>query len=217
MIFGQVSDVPSTIGAAKYPESQGFAANPGKTLRFLTRLRVGDSLAASIVVNSREFSAIHEMAMRPKSPEAPTGDLFRNSLEAIIDPAHELIRLAALIDWARFDDAFGAHYHDRKGRPGLPTRLMVGVHLLKHMKGLSDEETCAAWLENPYFQAFCGETHFQHRVVFDRSSMTPSQRCLASPAGQGVASADRGGGSGSRAGRDHCGGGQDQGGQPAPA
>ena len=110
--------------------------------------------------------------MRPKSPEAPTGDLFRSSLEAIVDPEHELIRLAALIDWRRFDDAFGAHYHDRKGRPGLPTRLMVGVHLFKHMKGLSDEETCAAWLENPYFQAFCGETHFQHRLVFDRSSMT---------------------------------------------
>jgi IS5 family transposase len=49
---------------------------------------------------------------------------------------------------------------------------MAGVHLLKHMKGLSDEETCAAWLENPYFQAFCGETHFQHALPFDRSSMT---------------------------------------------
>ena len=110
--------------------------------------------------------------MRPKFPEAPTGDLFRSALEAIIDPGHELIRLAGLIDWERFDDAFGAHYHDRKGRPGLPTRLMVGLQLLKHMKGLSDEETCAAWLENPYFQAFCGETHFQHRLAFDRSSMT---------------------------------------------
>ena len=42
---------------------------------------------------------------------------------------------------------------------------MAGLHLLKHMKGLSDEETCAAWLENPYFQAFCGETHFQHRLL----------------------------------------------------
>ena len=49
---------------------------------------------------------------------------------------------------------------------------MAGLHLLKHMKGLSDEETCAAWRENPYFQAFCGETHFQHRLPFDRSSMT---------------------------------------------
>ncbi len=54
----------------------------------------------------------------------------------------------------------------------LPTRLMARLHLLKHMKGLSDEETCAAWLENPYFQVFCGETHFQHRLPFDRSSMT---------------------------------------------
>ncbi len=110
--------------------------------------------------------------MRPKKPEPPTADLFRSSLEAMLDPLHELLRLAAQIDWRRFDDAFGAHFHDRKGRAGLPTRLMAGLHLLKHMKGLSDEELCAVWRENPYFQAFCGETRFQHRLPFDRSSMT---------------------------------------------
>ena len=110
--------------------------------------------------------------MRPKQPEAPNGDLFRRSLEAILNPEHELVRLAGLIDWDQFDDAFGPLYHEAKGRRGLPTRLMAGPHLLKHMKGLSDEETCAVWLENPYFQAFCGETHFQHLLPFDRSSMT---------------------------------------------
>jgi len=47
---------------------------------------------------------------------------------------------------------------------------MAGLHLRKHMKGLSDEETGAAWRENPYFQAFCGETHFEHRLPFDRTS-----------------------------------------------
>ena len=94
--------------------------------------------------------------MRPGKPETPNGDLFRASLEAILDPAHELIRLAALIEWDRFDEAFGAHYHKARGRRGLPTRLMVGLHLLKHMQGLSDEATCAAWLENSYHQAFCG-------------------------------------------------------------
>jgi len=109
--------------------------------------------------------------MRPKPPEARPDDLFRSSLESILDPRHELLKLAGLIDWTRFDDAFGTYYHDRKGRHGLPTRLMAGLHLLKHMKGLSDEETCAAWLENPYFQAFCGETHFQHRLPIDRSSI----------------------------------------------
>jgi IS5 family transposase len=36
--------------------------------------------------------------MRPQKPETPTGDLFRSTLEAIIDPEHELLRLAELID-----------------------------------------------------------------------------------------------------------------------
>src|SRR4029450_3178661 len=58
------------------------------------------------------------------------------------------------------------------GRPGLPTRLMVGLHLLKHMKGLSDEEVCAQWVENPYMQAFCGEAVFRHVLPLDRSSLT---------------------------------------------
>jgi IS5 family transposase len=110
--------------------------------------------------------------MRPDKPSASNDDLFRSSLEAILDMDHELVRLADTINWDRFDDAFGQFYHDRKGRRGLRTRLMVGLHLLKHMKGLSDEETCAAWRENPYFQFFCGESHFQHRLPFDRTSMT---------------------------------------------
>ncbi|MCP5036389.1 MAG: IS5 family transposase [Rhodobacteraceae bacterium] len=110
--------------------------------------------------------------MPPKTPKASSGDLFRMLLVNIIDQKHELVRLAGLIDWARFDKAFGAFYDDQKGREGLPTRLMAGLHLLKHMKGLSDEQVCAAWLENPYFQAFCGEVYFQHELPFDRSSMT---------------------------------------------
>lgn len=86
--------------------------------------------------------------MRPSKPDTPNGDLFRSLLEAIIDPEHELIRLATLIEWERFDDAFGPFYHEVKGRRGLPTRLMAGLHFLKHMKGPSDEEICAAWLRH---------------------------------------------------------------------
>jgi IS5 family transposase len=28
------------------------------------------------------------------------------------------------------------------------------------------------WIENPYYQLFCGEEFFQHKLPFDRSSMT---------------------------------------------
>jgi transposase, IS5 family len=110
--------------------------------------------------------------MRPEKrvPKADA-DLFRARLDQIINTHHELLKLAALIDWDFFDQRFSPLYSET-GRPGVATRLMVGLHLLKHIHGLSDEAVCARWVENPYFQAFCGETFFQHRLVIDRSSMT---------------------------------------------
>jgi IS5 family transposase len=97
--------------------------------------------------------------------------MFRNRLDNMIDMRHELVRLAGLMDWKRFDEAFGGLYAE-KGRPGLPTRLMVGLHLLKHARGVSDEQVCAQWIENAYFQFFCGETYFQTRLPLDRTSMS---------------------------------------------
>ncbi len=109
--------------------------------------------------------------MPPKKPKLREDELFRMQLTNMIDMAHPLVKLAGLIDWSRFDEAYGRFY-TQKGRPGLPTRLMAGLHLLKHMEGLSDEAICKRWVENPYFQYFCGEQFFRHRLVLDRSSMT---------------------------------------------
>ena len=49
---------------------------------------------------------------------------------------------------------------------------MAGLAVLKHLHDLSDEALCARWLENPYFQLFCGEEFFAHRLPFERSSLT---------------------------------------------
>jgi IS5 family transposase len=111
--------------------------------------------------------------MRPKQPATePQEDLFRARLENLVDRRHALVRLAGLINWGRFEAAFGPLYTDGTGRPGLPTRLMAGLTLLKHMDGLSDEAVCARYLDRPYVQLFCGETHFRHVLPLDRSSMT---------------------------------------------
>ena len=58
------------------------------------------------------------------------------------------------------------------GQPPLPTRLVAGLFILKHMHNLSDEMLCDRWVENPYFQYFCGEVVFRHEAPFDRSSLT---------------------------------------------
>lgn len=51
--------------------------------------------------------------MRPKEPKGSEDlELFRSRLESIVDLRHPLVRLAKLIDWRRFDEAFGALYKD---------------------------------------------------------------------------------------------------------
>jgi IS5 family transposase len=111
--------------------------------------------------------------MRPKERrDSGQKDLFRARLDLIVDMSHPLARLAATVDWGFLERSFGAVYADVPGRPPLATQLMAGLAILKHMHDLSDEALCERWLENPYFQLFCGEEFFQHRVPFDRSSLT---------------------------------------------
>ena len=111
--------------------------------------------------------------MRPRE-RRPTGqtDMFRARLDQIIDLNHPLAKLARKIDWGFLETQFGAVYADGPGQPPLPTRLMAGVAILKAMHDLSDEVLCDRWVENPYFQFFCGEEFFRHDLAFDRSSMT---------------------------------------------
>ena len=99
-------------------------------------------------------------------------DLFRSRLDQIIDMKHALVKLARTIDWRFLEERFGAVYTDDPGQPPLPTRLMAGLAILKHTYDLSDEVLCERWVENPYYQYFCGEEFFQHRLAFDRSSLT---------------------------------------------
>src|SRR5260221_13979493 len=49
---------------------------------------------------------------------------------------------------------------------------MAGLAILKHTYNLSDEVACELWIENPYYQYFCGEEFFQHQMPLDRSSMS---------------------------------------------
>ncbi|MDX8480746.1 IS5 family transposase [Mesorhizobium sp. VK24D] len=111
--------------------------------------------------------------MRPKERrDGGQTDLLRARLDQILNMDHALVKLAAAIDWRFLEERLGEVYDDDPGRPPLPTRLMAGLAILKSMHNLSDEGLCERWLENPYYQLFCGEEFFQHRLVFDRTSLT---------------------------------------------
>ncbi|HUF80385.1 MAG TPA: IS5 family transposase, partial [Burkholderiales bacterium] len=110
--------------------------------------------------------------MRPSRKEQDgSGDLFRARLDQIINMRHALVRLAGEIDWEWIDEELSVFYRDT-GRPAVPTRFMVGLLLLKHIYGLSDEGVCERWVHDPYFQHFTGETFFQHDLPHERSGLS---------------------------------------------
>lgn len=90
----------------------------------------------------------------------------------MIDPRHELVKLAALIDWEVFDREWAGFFPSATGRPATLPRLVAGLLYLQHAYRLSDEAVVARWVENPYYQHFTGETFFQHRPAIDPSSLT---------------------------------------------
>jgi IS5 family transposase len=77
--------------------------------------------------------------MRPKKRQTTEmNDLFRARLDQIINVKHELVQLAGKIDWERLDNEIAPLYSD-EGRPGIETRFVIGLLLLKHIYALSDE------------------------------------------------------------------------------
>jgi hypothetical protein len=87
--------------------------------------------------------------MRPKERrDSGQNDLFRARLDQIVDIDHPLAKLDRAIAWRFLEERFGAVYSEKAGHPPLPTRLMAGLSILKHMHDLSDEDLCARWVEN---------------------------------------------------------------------
>ncbi len=110
--------------------------------------------------------------MRPKQQQkARHDDLFRARLDQIINMRHALVALADRIDWAWLDAQLAESFSDQ-GRPAEPVRFMIGMFLLKHTYGLSDEQVWDRWEHDPYFQYFTGEEFFQHELPHERSGMS---------------------------------------------
>jgi transposase, IS5 family len=110
--------------------------------------------------------------MKPKKNQTDQGELFSVELLDFIDPRHKLIELSKKIDWERFEVKFDSYYSPSTGSPGVPTRLLVGLTYLKYVSNKSDEEVLKEWVENPYWQFFCGERYFQKSVPCDRSTLS---------------------------------------------
>ena len=77
------------------------------------------------------------------------------TLQELLDPSHDLVNLTAAIDWEEVHNRL-APYYSNTGRQGLPIRLMVGLHILKHKENMSDEKCADRIRSDLYWMYFCG-------------------------------------------------------------
>jgi IS5 family transposase len=110
------------------------------------------------------------MKHRPRTPEQD--DLLHPRLVDLIELRHELVKLAALIDWEFFEREWAGFFPSITGRPATSPRLVAGLLYLQHAFRLSDEAVVSRWVENPYHQHFTGETFFQPQAPIDPTSLT---------------------------------------------
>ena len=110
------------------------------------------------------------------SSSRQTGAAARVPLRSLLDHDHSLFKLADAIEWSMFEQQLGSHYVEDVGRPALAIRLMVGLHYLKYLFDESDESVVEKFVENPYWQYFCGCEYFVHSVPCHPTSLVKWRR-----------------------------------------
>lgn len=97
--------------------------------------------------------------------------MTRTRLVDLLDHSNGLFRLADSIHWQYLEDSIGKTFQEGPGRPPTSTRLIIGLHLLKYLENKSDEEVVRGFVQNPYWQYFCGCEFFEHEIPIHPTTM----------------------------------------------
>ena len=121
--------------------------------------------------------------MQPTKIDNSQEDIFRGRLSNELNPKHEMMILSKMIPWNDLEEEFSDLYQSKRnagGQPPKPIRLMIGILLLQHLHNLSDEQVVRGWVENPYWQFFCGYDFLQWNFPINPSSLTRFRNRLGS-------------------------------------
>ena len=106
-------------------------------------------------------------------------DIFGTPIKRFVNSEHELVLTAGIIPWEKLENQLKRFYSSR-GRPSIPLRKVLGLLLLKDRFSVGDEKALNIWLENPYWQYFCGEVYFQKEKPYSLSELTRFRKRIGS-------------------------------------
>lgn len=97
--------------------------------------------------------------------------LFDEMIAPLLDHQNELFKITRAIDWVSLSDKLAQFYCSDNGRPTKPSRLKVGLLILKHLYRLSDEETVETLKQNIYAQYLCNVSLEKGKQFLNPSSL----------------------------------------------
>lgn len=110
--------------------------------------------------------------MNPKTTNHSQSRLFEARLSEQLNPNHELLAMSRLLNWEVLEQNFADKFVAEFGAPAKPVRLVIGIMILQHMYSLSDEGVVESWVENPYWQHFCGYDYLQWKFPIHPTTLT---------------------------------------------
>ena len=92
--------------------------------------------------------------------------LFRTPFDQELDADNRWVKMAGLVPWDDMAKIFFSRMSPDQGRVSIDLRIVLGALMVKHIEGLSDEDTIQYIQENIYAQYFVGLSSFQTKAVF---------------------------------------------------
>ena len=77
--------------------------------------------------------------MKPIKTNHRQSRLFETRLSDQLNPNNVLFKLSKNLDWESIEEEIGKIFKSKKGRPAIPVRTIVGLLMLQHIFGLSDD------------------------------------------------------------------------------
>ncbi|MCB0343524.1 MAG: transposase [Bdellovibrionales bacterium] len=92
-------------------------------------------------------------------------------LDRLVDSHHPLVLLSEEIDWKGFEHVLLAPGERKSADLRLTLRTMLALNYLKQKYQLNDIEVIRKTQTNPYWQHFCGMTHFTRTPITTPTKM----------------------------------------------
>lgn len=109
------------------------------------------------------------MTRKERGQNSPISDNYR--LSEFVKPDDPLMRLSNAIDWLELD-RLARDYHSHRGRPESPSRVVIGLMILRYLYDLSERQVLLQFQQNFVYQAFCGFETFQTELPFTRQTLS---------------------------------------------